>query len=126
LRYITATITNTGILPLRVPFAFFYWQLPGQKNASVMVNPLDAYATDELVPQRQYPVELLPKATDPFIVSDFATFQATFAEMLREQNFIKRVLYRFVHLTILTDDGRRFRAKIGKDLRREIRRLAPL
>lgn len=126
LRYITATITNTGILSLRVPFAFFHWQLPGQRNSSVMVNPLDAYNADQWVPQRQYPVEVLPKTTHPFMVSDFATFQQTFSEMLREQSFIKRVLYRFVHVTIVTDDGARFRAKIGSNLRREMRRLNPL
>jgi hypothetical protein len=33
-RYLTATITNTGITPLRVPVAFFHWQLPRQKYKS--------------------------------------------------------------------------------------------
>jgi hypothetical protein len=68
-------ITNAGITPLRVPFAFFRWQLPGQKNASVMVNPLDACATDKWVAQRTYSVEISPKATEYFMISDLATFK---------------------------------------------------
>jgi hypothetical protein len=60
------------------------------------------------------------------MVSDIATFQETFADMLRNQNFMNRILYRFVRVTIVTDDGTLFRAKIAKDLRKEIRRLNPL
>lgn len=125
LRYLTATITNTGIVSLRVPVAFFNWQLPGQRNKTVWVNPLDAFG-DERVPQRTYPFEVLPKTSHPFIVSDITTFQENFAEMLRAQNYIKRILYRFVFVTIVTDDGTRFRAKIGENVRREMRRLNPL
>jgi hypothetical protein len=112
LRYLTATITNTGIVSLRVPVAFFNWQLPGQRNKTLWVTPLDA-SGDERVPPRVYPFEVLPKTSHPFIVSDIATFQENFAEIIRAQNFIKRILYRFVRVTIITDDGSRFRAKIG-------------
>lgn len=121
LRYLAATITNRGITPLRVPFSFFHWQLPGQQNASLMVNPLDAYATDKWVPQQTYPVEILPKASHSFIVSDVATFQETFKEVIQKERFLKRILYRFIRVTILTDDGVRFRAKVGKLVRNEMR-----
>jgi hypothetical protein len=120
LRYLTTTITNTGITPLRVPFAFFNWQLPGQKHSSFIVNPMDAYATDEWVAQRKYPVEILPKATEYLMISDIATFQKEFTDMIKTQSFLKRMLYRFIRVTILTDDGRRFKAKIGKGVRTEI------
>jgi hypothetical protein len=119
LRYLATTITNTGITPLRVPFAFFNYQLPGQKNSSFMANPMDAYAKDEWVAQRKYPVEILPKATEYFIISDLATFQKEFTDVIKRQSFLRRMLYRFIRVIILTDDGTRFRAKIGKGLRSE-------
>jgi hypothetical protein len=109
-----------------VPVAFFHWQLPRQKNTSWWINPLDVYATDEWVPQQKYPVEIPPRASHPFLVSDVATFRQEFKEMIDKQSLFRRILHRFVHVSIVTDDGMRFRAKIDKGVRREIRELNPL
>jgi hypothetical protein len=127
LRYITAIIMNIGMQPLRIPFAFFHWQLPLQKNASWMVNPLNAYATDEWVQQEQYPIEIAPKASCTLIVSNIATFQQEFRAMVRERpGLLARIFFRFVRVTILTDDGMRFRAKVSAEVRKEMAQLNAL
>ncbi len=125
LRYLTATITNTGIMPLRVPVAFFHWQLPRQKDTSYGVNPLDASAMDEWVSQQKYPLEIPPRASHPFLVSNVATFRQEFKEMIDKQSPIRRISYRFVHVTIVTDDGMHFRAKIDNGVRKEMSELNP-
>jgi len=91
-----------------------------------MINPLDAYGTDQWVSQQKYSVEIPPRASHPFLVSDMAKFPQEFKEMINKQSLIRRILHRFVHVTIVTDDGMRFRAKIDKGVRREMRELNPL
>jgi hypothetical protein len=125
--YLTATITNTGMMPLRLPFSFFHWQLPRQKNASWMVNPMDYYGTDQWVPQQTYPIEIPPRATHECFISDIATFRQSFQEMARQhRGWSGRILLRFVRVTILTDDGTRCRAKISDNVQKEMRRINPL
>ncbi len=47
--------------------------------------------------------------------------------MLQERpSLVGRIFLRFARVTIFTDEGMRFRAKIGKALRNEVRRLNPL
>jgi hypothetical protein len=126
-RYLTATITNTGIRPLSIPFGFFNWQLPRQKNSSWVVNPLNAYGGDKWVQQEQYPIQIAPKASRIIMVSDIATSRQEFQQMVRERpSLLRRILFRFVRVTILSDDGMLFKAKIGKEVRNEIRELNPL
>ena len=126
LRYIGTTITNTGIMPVRIPFAFFHWQLPYERNASIMVMMLDAYGADPWVPQQTYPVEIPPRASHSFLVSDIETFRREHKEIISNEGLLRRVLRRFMGVTIVTDDGTRFKAKLGKAIRRELREISPI
>jgi hypothetical protein len=72
-RYITVSITNTRNMPLRVPLSFLSWKIPLRRGVWI-VNPLDGYATDPLIPQKRYPVEIAPRASETFYVSDLKTF----------------------------------------------------
>jgi hypothetical protein len=125
--YITARITNMGVMPLRVPFAFFNWQLPILRHALWTVNLMDAYSMVQLlVPQQTYPVEIQPRASKVFFVSDVITFrdESIFEDVIRRYGVIGRRLFPFIKVTIYTDDGTRRRAKIGHSARREINRQA--
>lgn len=123
--YLTAMVRNIGIMPLRLPFAFFSWKLPVLKNAIWTANPLDAYSGDRWIPQKTYPVEILPRTTQRLFISDMATFsrEFPFLDIVQRYGFLGRILCPSIKAIIYTDDGSRCKAKIGNSVRREMRRL---
>jgi hypothetical protein len=63
--YLTAEITNMGIMPIQIPLSFFHWKVPFKRGAW-LVNPLDYTQTDEWIPQKKYPVEIRPRGSVTF------------------------------------------------------------
>lgn len=120
--YCTVSITNTGLMPLRVPLSFLRWKLP-LKRPWMPLSPLDADGTDPLIPQKRYPVEIAPRTTKQFYVSDIETFRKKHAAIFKGSGLIDRIRYRFIKAIILTDDGRQFRARIAKPLCDELTKL---
>jgi hypothetical protein len=66
--YVTVSITNTGILPARIPLSFFAFRVPLKKTTWMMIV-LDSFATDPLIPQKKYPVEISPRASQSFLLA---------------------------------------------------------
>jgi hypothetical protein len=121
--YLTATITNKGVRPLRLPFAFFSWQLPFERGAWT-VNPYDAYVTPDVYVNRQtYPIEIPPRASHTCFVSDIETMRESLTQVASEAGFLGRLRFRCIRVTIITDDGALFRGRVSKQLRKEIAKI---
>jgi hypothetical protein len=118
--YIVAHIVNIGTVPVRIPFSFFLWKMPHWRNRGMLVNPLDAYQVDKLVPQREYPVELPVYSSESFFVSEFEAFKVETARSLETLSALDRFLFRFASVFIRTDDGTLISARLGKRLRKEV------
>jgi hypothetical protein len=71
--FLTISITNHGKFPLRIASAFFYWKVP-LKRGIILILPLDFYG-GPLIGKRSYPVEVAPRASETFLISDVATFK---------------------------------------------------
>lgn len=109
-----ANITNTGIMPLSIPFAFFHWRAPF-KRGTWFITPHDYSASDEWVPQKKYPVEIKPRRCE--------TFRDQFGEIFAAANFFDRCRYYFFKAIVITDDGKIFKVAINRRLRKELREL---
>jgi hypothetical protein len=122
--YLVAIITNTGVIPLYIPLSFLLWTRPYRRKGGWLVGfPLDYYRTDKAIQQRQYPVKLEPKASQLVHISDIVTFRQVMQECLLSQGRIRRFIFRFVRAMVQTTDGRRFRAKISKEIRQELHQI---
>ncbi len=115
-------ITNKGNLPLRIPFSFFEWKLP-LKRGAWMPNPLDFFGDQELapgmpLPQKKYPVEIAPRASQTFYVSHVAGLEQNIVEMKASLGWFRKWwASRYVKAFVLTDDGTRVRATISKQVK---------
>jgi hypothetical protein len=122
--YVTISITNTGILPIRIPISYFQLKVPlRQENWIIEHSP-----NELLIPPKQFPVEILPHATEKFYPVEINSFRYTFHEIVRATGWGTRILFRFVKATVVTDDGMRFTAIVDGDIRRvleECRKTAP-
>ncbi len=121
--YVTVNITNTGILPLRIPLSFFVLKVPFKRTNWLMMV-LDSFGTDRLIPQKRYPVEIAPRANGSFYVGEVATFRKSFQEMVMSTNGVTRFLFRFARVLVVSDDGLRFKATIDENVRQELKQLA--
>jgi hypothetical protein len=124
-KYVTVTITNVGLMPVMIPFSFFHWKMPF-KGGSWMINPWDYSQHDPWVPQRTYPAEIRPRGSATFFLSEIDRFRSTMAEMLQEVRHL-RWRVRFIKAIVLTDDGKIFKVKLDRTIRRElakVRRIA--
>ena len=120
--YLTASITNIGTIALRVPLSFLYWRLPMDRSAW-MVMPLDSFphGTGPPIPRQNYPVEIAPRASQTFYVFDVAGLKELVEKMRKGASLIDRVRFRFVKAIVQSDDGRKFVANIGKEVREHLR-----
>lgn len=118
--YVTAEIVNVGTVPVRIPFSFFRWRMPHRPTRWMLVNPLDAYQDDRLVPQRKYPVELQPYSSKSFFISEIEAFKKETARSVQTLGALDRFFFRFAKAFICTDDGGIFRARVSKGVRNEI------
>ena len=120
--YVVASITNLGVMPLRVPLSFFVWKVPFDRGGWPFL-PLDYSALDAWAQQRRYPFEVNPRASETFFLSDRSTFRETFGRVFEKTDLISRFRYRFLKAIVVTDDGKTFPVRIEKGLRAEIDRL---
>lgn len=115
-RYVAVWITNTGVMALRLPFAFFYWGLPFQR-AGWQVNPIDFYADDEWVAQRTYPIEVAPRASTTIYLATEKMLVDAVEKIKADLGPSRAWRLGFLRATVLTDDGRLFRVSLSKELR---------
>ena len=116
--YLVAIITNTGMMKFYISLSFLLWTRPYRRKTGWMLTfPLNYYAIDKNVPQRKYPVELEPRASQQLIISDIVTFRRVMRECILSQSELGRIAFRLVRATIQTVDGHFFRAKISKTIR---------
>jgi hypothetical protein len=122
--YITAAITNTGTATLYIPLSFMLWTRPYRRNSGWGLGfPLEYWATDPKIPQRKYPREILPKASEQIMICDIATFRQTMRECLKSQSWLGRFIFKFARITIQATDGSSFRAKISTEIWTELSKL---
>jgi hypothetical protein len=119
--YITISITNVGNLPALIPLSFFRWKVPF-RTGTWAINPWDYRQHDPLVPQRQYPAEIKPRGSVTVFLTDLAGFRTTMAEAFNEVR-LSRWRLRFVRAIVITEDGRVFKAKVDKEIRRELAKV---
>jgi hypothetical protein len=122
--YVSVSITNVGILPMRIPMSYFQLKVPLRRT-----NWIIEHSPNELLmPPKQFPVEILPHARDKFYPVEINSFRDAFHKMVRAAGWGTRFLFRFVKATVVTDDGMRFTAIVDRDIRRvleECRKTAP-
>jgi hypothetical protein len=81
-----------------------------------------------LIPPKTFPVEIVPRATETFYPMEINRFRNTFHKMAISAGRVACFLFRFVRVTVVTDDGMRFTAIVDKDIRiilEECRKNAP-
>ena len=123
-RYLTASITNVGNMPLRIGFSFFNWKIPFYRW-NMMVNPLDHFGVDVFVPRVTYPLEIAPRASHTAFISSVDTFRDEIAYAKSDAGAIWGFMFRFIRPVIFSADGRKFRVKVSKELKKTLRRIEP-
>jgi hypothetical protein len=120
--YVVANITNTGIMPLSIPFAFYHWHAPF-KRGTWFIAPHDYSASDEWVPQKKYPVEIKPRSSETFFLSGKSMFCDQFRKIFVTADFFDRCRFYFFKAMVITDDGKTFKVNMDYRLRKELREL---
>jgi hypothetical protein len=120
-RYLTVTITNVGVLPVHIPFAFFSWKLPF-KSEYYTVNPWDATQHDPLVRRRDYPAEIKPRSSATFFLAEISVFQETLSNMLLQEH-LSQWRSRPIRAVVVTEDAKLFKVKIDRSLKRKLAEL---
>lgn len=121
-RYLTVSVTNVGIMPLRIPFAFFHWHVR-LRRGTFMVTPHDYSARDPHVPQQQYPVEIAPRASHSFFLSEARMFRKEMRRIMSGPYAVGRLGLFLMHAIIVSDDGQRFHVKLDKSVCKELRAI---
>jgi hypothetical protein len=121
-RYLVVFIRNLGIMPVHIPMGFFQWKLP-LKRGRHEVLPLDYSAVDEWAPQRKYPVEIKPRGSDTFFLSNISMFRDYALKDFIGTTVLSRFRSRFISAYVFTDEGKVFKVKLGSSLRKELARL---
>jgi hypothetical protein len=121
-RYIFVNVRNAGIMPVHIPLSFFHWTLPLQQE-TLMVLPHDYSQADPWVPQKQYPVEIKPRSSEGFFLTEIEMFRDQMRKNLSEANFLDRCRWRFLRARLITDDDKMFRVTLASSMRNELRRL---
>lgn len=117
-RYLTATITNNGMLPASIPFTYFRFKLPFSRTDWFIV-PWDHTAHDQWISERKYPFEIAPRKSETFFVTDTSQLRSLLHKITEESRPAWR--FRFLRARVLTDDGMFFKAKIDRSVRKELR-----
>jgi hypothetical protein len=120
--YVVASIRNTGVLPALIPLSFFHWKLPFRRG-SWLVTPHDYAKTDQWVPQQRYPVEIKPRGSHSFFLSEIELFRRVYREQFLGKTILERCCFYFLYAQVVSDDGRTFKVKIDRVLRKQIRSL---
>lgn len=109
-KVITVTIHNVGLLPVSVPYwSSFVWGVLGSKEVA-MQNPKEPDF-------RASPIQLLPgRSANIVLTSDLAEFRNMIDRISKSSRFGRLSRY-FLRLTVITEVGDRFSAKLGRSLR---------
>jgi hypothetical protein len=126
--YMALSVTNKGVMPLTIPFAFFCWRIPFQRQwrfpftrQVMLVYPLDYFAGDRHIPPRRYPVPIPPRSMERFYLSTGEKMKTSLRDIYKDQRLLGRFLFRFLHAKIETEDGAAFRVNFDKRIREEIK-----
>lgn len=120
-QYVALSITNTGMLPLRLSFAFFYWKIPFTRSL-MLIKPLDYFpGADPHIPARPYPIEIHPRTSETIYVSTLRTMRKNFKQMRQCKTRARRFLSGLMKAKVATEDGLTFNVKLSNDIRREIK-----
>jgi hypothetical protein len=117
-RYVTVRITNVGLMPVTIPLGFFHWKVPFRREYWT-VEPWDSSQHDRWVPKRDYPAEIKPRGSANFYLGEMARFRSTMSEMFNEVRHLRWRL-RFIKAIVVTDDGKIFKVKLDRPVRREL------
>lgn len=109
-RFVVASITNAGNLPLQVPLDFFRWHVPTRRQ-EWLILPVDSTGIPGVLPQKSYPYEIKPRTRETFYLSEVTAFVGQMCEIKSDQNFLSKKLFFFRKAMIRSTDGRKFRAK---------------
>lgn len=120
--YVSVDITNVGLFAVTVPMAFFYWRIPFKRDWW-LVQPLDYTQSDPWVRRNSYPVEIRPRSSQTFVLSDIAEFHSMLRDDFIGQTWLDRCRFAFLRATVRTDDGRLFKVQLDQSLRKEIEQI---
>lgn len=84
-----------------------------------MVPPFDA-VVHHWLPQKQYPVEIQPRTSQTFYLSEAVAFPNTLKGMLSEI-VLSAVRGRFLSAYVLSDDGLKFSVKFDSIFRQNLK-----
>jgi hypothetical protein len=121
-KYLAVFIRNLGTMPVHIPLGFFHWKLPF-KRGHYEVLPMDYSAQDEWVAQRKYPVEIKARGSEIFFLSKIAMFQDQALYDFMGMSAWSRFRFRFLSAYVIVDEGRTFKVKLDRSLRKELARL---
>lgn len=109
-KIITVTIRNVGPVTVTIPYwSTFVWSVPGGKEVAMQIPVEPDY--------RSQPIELLPGKSASIVLSDDLPGHKTSMRNLADKSWLGTWSLRFPKLTIRTEIGDRFRARLGKSLR---------
>lgn len=120
--YVTVDITNLGIVSVEIPMNFFFWRLPF-KPGFFLVTPMDYSNEDPWVPQKRYPIEIKPRTSQSFYLSEIDLFCQLAQEKFVGQTFLERQRSRFLRAMVRTSDGKMFDVRLDKSIRDELRKV---
>ncbi len=115
--FLSVGITNTGIMPLRIPYSHFVWKNVFQWRGYMLIRPMDG-SPNEWFPQKHYPIEIAPRASETLYLSSETMFLDE-AKRMKAANasFLGKLGIRFIRAYVQTDDGAWFRVKLAKQVR---------
>lgn len=120
-KYICVSVTNLGIMPATIQFAFFCWKLPFERG-SFLVNPLDFYG-DDWFPKRTYPIEIKPRSSVMVCLSEISVFREMCRDKIIGNRVFNRFRFRFMRAIVVTDDSKIFKVRLDRSLRKELRAI---
>lgn len=107
--YIAVRIINKGLLPVRIPFGFFRWELLDKRTEFPI--PIDS-CKGQNIPRKQYPTTIQPKSSELFILNT----EETFLQQLNKSKCKGLLKNNSIKFTVVTDDGQEFKVKPSSEL----------
>ena len=109
-------------MPVHIPMGFFHWKLSFERGLHEVI-PLDFGADDAWAPQRKYPVEIKPRSSEMFFLSDISGFRDYTRKDFIGTSIWSRLRSRFLRALVFTDEGKLFKVVFDSSLQKELARL---